>query len=60
MSILSSALLRLRLIAAIGMTLGGKGLGVLGPLVLGAAVNHLAAGQGAAGRGGWPAIRCWP
>ena len=40
--------LRLRLIAAIGMTLAGKGLGVLGPLVLGAAVNHLAAGQGTA------------
>ena len=38
--------LRLRLIAAIGMTLAGKGLGVLAPLVLGAAVNHLAAGQG--------------
>lgn len=30
------------------MTLAGKGLGVLGPLVLGAAVNHLAAGQGTA------------
>ena len=40
--------LRLRLIAAITMTLAGKGLGVLGPLVLGAAVNHLAAGQGTA------------
>ncbi|MBW8304766.1 MAG: hypothetical protein K0M78_12715, partial [Brevundimonas sp.] len=39
--------LRLRLVAAIGMTLGGKALGVLAPLVLGAAVNHLAAGQGA-------------
>ena len=39
--------LKLRLIAAIGMTLAGKGLGVLAPLVLGAAVNHLAAGQGA-------------
>jgi ABC-type transport system involved in Fe-S cluster assembly fused permease/ATPase subunit len=38
--------LRLRLIAAIGMTLGGKALGVLAPLVLGAAVNRLAAGQG--------------
>jgi len=38
--------LKLRLIAAIGMTLAGKGLGVLAPLVLGAAVNHLAAGQG--------------
>jgi ATP-binding cassette subfamily B protein len=40
--------LQLRLIAAIAMTLGGKGLGVLAPLVLGAAVNRLAAGQGAA------------
>ncbi|HST91261.1 MAG TPA: ABC transporter ATP-binding protein/permease [Brevundimonas sp.] len=39
--------LRLRLIAAIAMTLAGKALGVLAPLVLGAAVNHLAAGQGA-------------
>ncbi|HZV84280.1 MAG TPA: ABC transporter transmembrane domain-containing protein, partial [Brevundimonas sp.] len=39
--------LRLRLIAAIAMTLVGKALGVLAPLVLGAAVNHLAAGQGA-------------
>ena len=38
--------LKLRLIAALGMTLAGKGLGVLAPLVLGAAVNHLAAGQG--------------
>jgi ATP-binding cassette subfamily B protein len=38
--------LRLRLIAAIGMTLGGKALGVLAPLVLGAAVNRLAEGQG--------------
>ena len=39
--------LPLRLTAAIGMTLGGKALGVLAPLVLGAAVNRLAAGQGA-------------
>ncbi|GAA0634202.1 ABC transporter ATP-binding protein/permease [Brevundimonas lenta] len=39
--------LHLRLIAAILMTLAGKALGVLAPLVLGAAVNHLAAGQGA-------------
>jgi ATP-binding cassette subfamily B protein len=45
--------LRLRLVAAVAMTLGGKGLGVLGPLVLGAAVNHLAAGQGAAAAIGW-------
>lgn len=40
--------LHLRLVAAIAMTLGGKALGVLAPLVLGAAVNKLAAGQGAA------------
>ena len=40
--------LRLRLVGAIGMTLAGKALGVLAPLVLGAAVNRLAAGQGAA------------
>jgi len=37
--------LRLRLIGAIAMTLAGKALGVLAPLVLGAAVNHLAADQ---------------
>ncbi|MBU1385602.1 MAG: ABC transporter ATP-binding protein/permease [Alphaproteobacteria bacterium] len=35
-----------RLVGAIGMTLAGKALGVLAPLVLGAAVNRLAAGQG--------------
>jgi len=40
--------LKLRLISAILLTLAGKGLGVLAPLVLGAAVNRLAAGQGAA------------
>ncbi|NBW06986.1 MAG: ABC transporter ATP-binding protein/permease [Caulobacteraceae bacterium] len=39
--------LRLRLFAAILLTLAGKGLGVLAPLVLGAAVNHLSRGQGA-------------
>ncbi|RZJ18002.1 MAG: ABC transporter ATP-binding protein/permease [Brevundimonas sp.] len=39
--------LRLRLTGAIALTLAGKGLGVLAPLVLGAAVNRLAAGQGA-------------
>src|SRR5690606_29933887 len=39
--------LPLRLFGAITMTLGGKTLGVVAPLVLGAAVNHLAAGQGA-------------
>lgn len=37
--------LRLRLSAAVAMTLGGKALNVLAPLALGAAVNHLAAGQ---------------
>jgi ABC-type transport system involved in Fe-S cluster assembly fused permease/ATPase subunit len=40
--------LRLRLASAIVLTLAGKGLGVLAPLVLGAAVNRLASGQGAA------------
>ena len=40
--------LPLRLAGAITMTLGGKALGVLAPLVLGAAVNRLAEGQGAA------------
>ena len=45
--------LRLRLVAAIGMTLAGKGLGVLAPLMLGAAVNRLAAGQDAAVAVGW-------
>ena len=45
--------LRLRLIAAIGLTLAGKGLGVLAPLMLGAAVNRLAAGQNAAVAVGW-------
>ena len=40
--------LRLRLIGAIALTLAGKGLGVLAPLVLGAAVNRLAGEQGAA------------
>ena len=45
--------LRLRLFCAIALTLAGKGLGVLAPLVLGAAVNRLAAGQGAAAAVGW-------
>jgi len=45
--------LRLRLTAAIGLTLAGKGLGVLAPLMLGAAVNRLAAGQNAAVAVGW-------
>lgn len=42
-----------RLAGAIGLALAGKGLGVLAPLMLGAAVNHLAAGQGAAVAVGW-------
>lgn len=37
-----------RVAGAILLTLAGKGLGVLAPLVLGAAVNHLAADQGSA------------
>ncbi len=37
--------LRMRLVVAILLTLAGKGLGVLAPLVLGAAVNHLASDQ---------------
>ena len=37
-----------RVTGAILLTLAGKGLGVLAPLVLGAAVNRLAAGQGTA------------
>ena len=45
--------LHLRITGAIGLTLAGKGLGVLAPLILGAAVNHLAAGQGAAAAVGW-------
>ncbi|MBX3476489.1 MAG: ABC transporter ATP-binding protein/permease [Brevundimonas sp.] len=36
-----------RVLGAILLTLAGKALGVLAPLVLGAAVNRLAAGQGA-------------
>lgn len=36
-----------RLSTALGLTLGGKVLGVVGPLLLGAAVNRLSAGQGA-------------
>ena len=42
-----------RIAGAIALTLSGKGLGVLAPLLLGAAVNHLAAGQGAAAAVGW-------
>ena len=37
--------LRLRLVVSILLTIAGKALGVLAPLVLGAAVNHLAADQ---------------
>ncbi len=37
--------LRVRLVVSILLTMAGKGLGVLAPLVLGAAVNHLAADQ---------------
>ncbi len=39
--------LRVRLVVSILLTLAGKGLGVLAPLVLGAAVNHLASDQSA-------------
>ena len=39
--------LKLRLAAAVALTLVGKALGVLAPLALGAAVNRLAADQGA-------------
>ena len=55
-----------RITGAVGLTLAGKGLGVAAPLVLGAAVNKLAEGQGAAasvGLGfaafavGWAVIR---
>ncbi|MEN5168890.1 ABC transporter ATP-binding protein/permease [Brevundimonas pondensis] len=42
-----------RVAGAIALTLTGKGLGVAAPLILGAAVNHLAAGQGAAAAVGW-------
>jgi ABC-type transport system involved in Fe-S cluster assembly fused permease/ATPase subunit len=45
--------LHLRVTGAIGLTLAGKALGVAAPLILGAAVNHLAAGQGAAAAVGW-------
>lgn len=40
--------LRWRLSVALGLTLAGKALGVLAPLMLGEAVNRLSAGQGAA------------
>ncbi|MET4684643.1 ABCB family ABC transporter ATP-binding protein/permease [Brevundimonas faecalis] len=42
-----------RVAGSIILTLAGKGLGVAAPLMLGAAVNHLAAGQGAAAAVGW-------
>ncbi len=58
--------LRLRVAGALSLTLMGKLLGVAAPLMLGAAVNRLAAGQGAgtqaalmfaAMAGGWAGIR---
>ncbi|XLP36252.1 ABC transporter ATP-binding protein/permease [Brevundimonas vesicularis] len=42
-----------RIAGAIALTLSGKGLGVLAPLLLGAAVNHLTADQGPAMAVGW-------
>jgi ATP-binding cassette, subfamily B, heavy metal transporter len=45
--------LRLRIVAALTLTLLGKALGVAAPVVLGIAVNELAAGQGAAVAVGW-------
>lgn len=44
--------LGLRLVGSIAVTLGGKGLGVLAPLVLGVAVNRLAEGQSAVSTAG--------
>lgn len=44
--------LGLRLTGAVVMTLAGKGLGVLAPLVLGAAVNRLSQGQSAVATAG--------
>lgn len=45
--------LRWRLTVALSLTLLGKALGVLAPLMLGAAVNRLAAGQGVAATVSW-------
>jgi len=45
--------LRLRLGAALGLTISGKFLGVLAPLLLGAAVNALAQGESPAVQVGW-------
>lgn len=45
--------LRWRVSLALALTLAGKALGVLAPLLLGAAVNRLAAGQGAAAAVTW-------
>ncbi|HAJ03846.1 MAG TPA: metal ABC transporter permease, partial [Brevundimonas sp.] len=45
--------LRLRITAALTLTLLGKALGVAAPVLLGIAVNELAAGQGAAVAVGW-------
>ncbi|MBU4435380.1 MAG: ABC transporter ATP-binding protein/permease [Alphaproteobacteria bacterium] len=58
--------LRWRVSLALGLTLIGKALGVLAPLLLGAAVNRLAAGHGAVSSltwtfaalaGGWALVR---
>ncbi|WP_298127800.1 ABC transporter ATP-binding protein/permease [Brevundimonas sp.] len=45
--------LRLRVTGALGLTLAGKGLGVLAPVALGAAVNRLAEGQPVGAAVGW-------
>ena len=45
--------LRLRVTGALGLTLAGKGLGVLAPVALGAAVNRLAEGQPMGAAVGW-------
>ncbi len=58
--------LRWRVVVALALTLAGKALGVLAPLMLGKAVNHLSAGHGAAAAvtwafaglaGGWAFVR---
>jgi ATP-binding cassette, subfamily B, heavy metal transporter len=45
--------LRPRVTGALGLTLAGKGLGVLAPVALGAAVNRLAEGQPVGAAVGW-------
>lgn len=45
--------LRLRVTGALGLTLAGKGLGVLAPVALGTAVNRLAEGQPVGAAVGW-------